>query len=148
MRENSVFEKLQNLVEEARIGIFITVDEKSSPHPRWMSPVFLPRLKGALYAVTSADNEKVRHLETNPRVSWIFQSKSLDRIATLNGRARVVRDPPLSAEVLEAIGPRLQVFWKYTGDPKKLLVLETVLEDFSWFSPLKEGKVGQEISHG
>ena len=148
MRENSVFEKLQNLVEEARIGIFITVDEKSSPHPRWMSPVFLPRLKGALYAVTSADNEKVRHLEANPRVSWIFQSRSLDRIATLNGRARVVRDPTLSAEVLEAIGPRLQVFWKYTGDPKKLLMLETVLEDFSWFSPLKEGKVSQEISHG
>ncbi len=147
MRENSVFEKLQNLVEEARIGIFITVDEKSSPHPRWMSPVFLPRLKGALYAVTSADNEKVRHLEANPRVSWIFQSRSLDRIATLNGRARVVRDPTLSAEVLEAIGPRLQVFWKYTGDPKKLLVLETVLEFFLVFSA--QGRKGQqEISHG
>ncbi|MDX9826932.1 MAG: pyridoxamine 5'-phosphate oxidase family protein [Spirochaetia bacterium] len=148
MQEKSSFEKLQDLVEEVRIGIFITVDEKTSPHPRWMSPAFLPRLKGALYAVTSADNEKVRHLEANPRVSWIFQSKSLDRIATLNGLARVVKDPSLSAEVLEAIGPRLQVFWKYTGDPKKLLVVETLLEDFSWFSPLKEGKVAEEISHG
>ena len=148
MQGKSSFEKLQDLVEEVRIGIFITVDEKSSPHPRWMSPVFLPRLKGALYAVTSADNEKVRHLGANPRVSWIFQSKSLDRIATLNGLARLVKDPSLSAEVLEAIGPRLQVFWKYTGDPKKLLVVETILEDFSWFSPLKEGKVVEEISHG
>ncbi|MDD3980986.1 MAG: pyridoxamine 5'-phosphate oxidase family protein [Spirochaetia bacterium] len=148
MQEKSAFEKLQDLVEEVRIGIFITVDEKNSPHPRWMSPVFLPRLKGALYAVTAADNEKVRHLEANPRVSWIFQSKPLDRIATLNGLARVVKDPTLSAEVLEAIGPRLQVFWKYSGDPKKLLVVETILEDFSWFSPLKEGKVAQEIRHG
>lgn len=148
MQEKSAFEKLQDLVEEVRIGIFITVDEKNSPHPRWMSPVFLPRLKGALYAVTAADNEKVRHLEANPRVSWIFQSKPLDRIATLNGLARVVKDPTLSAEVLEAIGPRLQVFWKYSCDPKKLLVVETILEDFSWFSPLKEGKVAQEIRHG
>jgi pyridoxamine 5'-phosphate oxidase len=113
-----------------------------------MSPVFLPRIKGALYAVTSTDNDKVRHLEANPRVSWIFQSKSLDRIATLNGRARVVKEPTLSAEVLEAIGPRLQVFWKYTGDPKKLLVVETVVDSFSWFSPLKEGKVVREIHHG
>lgn len=148
MKDNSVFERLLDLVEEVRIGIFITVDEKTSPHPRWMSPVFLPRLKGALYAVTSEDNDKARHLETNPRVSWIFQSKSLDRIATLNGHARVVKEPALSAEVLEAIGPHLQVFWKYSGDPTKLLVVETVVDDYSWFSPLKEGKVIREISHG
>lgn len=148
MQDNSAFEKLRDLVDEVRIGIFITVDEKTSPHPRWMSPVFLPRLKGALYAVTSADDDKVRHLEANPRVSWIFQSKSLDRIATLNGGARVVKEPALSAEVLEAIGPHLQIFWKYTGDPKKLLVVETVMDSFSWFSPLREGKVVWEINHG
>jgi general stress protein 26 len=56
-----------------------------------MSPVFLPRLKGALYAVTAANNEKVRHLESNPRVSWIFQSKSLDKIATIPVRFRRYR---------------------------------------------------------
>jgi hypothetical protein len=61
MRENSVFEKLQNLVEEARIGIFITVDEKILLPTPLDESCFLPRLKGALYAITSADNEKVRH---------------------------------------------------------------------------------------
>jgi pyridoxamine 5'-phosphate oxidase len=148
MSSNPVLEKVQSLVEEVRIGILSTVDEKGVPHVRWMTPVFVPRLKGALYAVTSAGNDKVQHLAKNPNVSWIFQSKSLDRIATVTGKARVVKDPALSAEVLEAIGPRLQVFWKHSGDPKKLVIVETVLESLSWFKPLGEGKVEEEVRNG
>ena len=145
MSSNPVLEKVQSLVDEVRIGILSTVDEKGVPHARWMTPVFIPRLKGALYAVTSAGNEKVRHLAKNPNVAWIFQSKSLDRIATVTGKAFVVKDPALSAEVLEVIGPRLQVFWKHSGDPKKLVVVETVIESLSWFKPLGEGKVQEEV---
>jgi len=147
MNGKTALENLETLVDEVRVGIFITSDGQSLPHPRWMTPVLLPRLKGYLYAVTSQDNEKVQHLSTNPGVTWIFQSKSLDRIATAYGRARVVKDPSLSAEVLEAIGPRLHVFWKYSGDPRKLIVVETAIERVSWFAPFKEGKVFQELSH-
>jgi|GEM_PF-3794659 hypothetical protein len=33
MREKSVFEKVQDLVEEVRIGVFITVDTENAPIP-------------------------------------------------------------------------------------------------------------------
>jgi pyridoxamine 5'-phosphate oxidase len=140
-------ERIESLVDEVKIGILTTIDDKGAPRSRWMTPVFLPRLKGALYAVTSASDDKSNHINLNPNVSWMFQSKSLDRVATMSGKARIVKDPALGAEVLEAIGPRLQVFWKHTNDPKKLVVIETVVESATWFNPLGEGRYEKEAFH-
>ncbi len=145
MKHDSVMTKVKDLVGEAGVGIFTTVDAKGKPRSRWMTPIFLPRLPGALYAVTSRDFRKVGQLSSNPNVSWIFQSKSLDRIATITGTASVVQDPSLAAEVLEAIGPRLQVFWKFAGDPKKLVVMETLVESLSFFSPMGDAKPEEEV---
>jgi len=147
MKDESVLGKVKDLLNEAGVGIFITISEKGQPCSRWMTPVFLPRLPGALYAVTSKEYRKVRQLEANPNVSWIFQSTSLDKIATLTGTAEIVKDPGLAAEVLEAIGPHLEVFWTYMGDPKKLVVIETLIESASWFKPLGGGNFKEEASH-
>jgi len=76
-----------------------------------------------------------------------FPSTSLDKIATLTGTAEIVKDPGLAAEVLEAIGPHLEVFWTYMGDPKKLVVIETLIESASWFKPLGGGNFKEEASH-
>ncbi len=132
----SVVTRIQELLDEVHVGIMASIDGSGTPCLRWMTPVFVPRLKGALYAVTSRDSRKARQIENNPRVTWMIQSKSLDRVATLSGQARLVKDPSLSAEVLEAIGPRLEVLWTYMGDPKKLMVLETTIESASWMKPL------------
>jgi pyridoxamine 5'-phosphate oxidase len=145
MKNDSVMTRIKDLVGDAGVGVFTTVDEMGKPHSRWMTPIFLPRLPGALYAVTSRDFKKTGHLASNPNVSWIFQSKSLDRVATVSGKATIVHDPSLAAEVLEAIGPHLQVFWKFAGDPKKLVVMETVIESVSWFSPMGEGKIEEAV---
>jgi len=147
MKDESALRKIKDLLSEVGVGIFITISEKGEPCSRWMTPVFLPRLPGALYAVTSKEYRKVRHLEANPNVSWMFQSASLDRIATLTGTAGIVKDPSLAAEVLEAIGPHLEVFWTYMGDPKKLIVIETRIESASWFKPLGGGNFKEEASY-
>lgn len=147
MKNDSVMTRVKDLVSDARVGIFTTINEKGKPCSRWMTPIFLPRLPGALYAVTSRDFRKVGQLVSNPNVSWIFQSKTLDRVATITGTAAIVQDPGLAAEVLEAIGPHLVVFWKYAGDPKKLVIMETVIESVSWFSPLGEGNLEEEAAH-
>lgn len=147
MRNESVMGKVRDLAGEVGVGVFITIDEEGKPRSRWMTPVFLSRLGGALYAVTSKDSRKVRHLAANPNVSWLFQTKSLNKIGTLTGRAEVVRDPSLSAEVLEAIGPHLEVLWTYMGDPKKLVVVETIIESASWFAPLAAATFEEELIH-
>lgn len=146
MKNDSVMTRVKDLVGDAGVGVFTTVDEMGKPCSRWMTPIFIPRLPGALYAVTSRDFRKIGQLTSNPNVSWIFQTKSLDRIATVTGTASIVQDPGLAAEVLEAIGPRLEVFWRFAGDPKKLVVMETVIESVSWFSPFGEGKF-EEATH-
>jgi len=140
MKNDFVMTRVKDLVRDAGVGVFTTINAMGKPCSRWMTPIFLPRLPGALYAVTSRDFQKIGHLSSNPNVSWIFQTKALDRIATITGTAAIVQDPSLAAEVLEAIGPHLQVFWKYAGDPKKLVVMETVIETVSWFSPFGEGR--------
>lgn len=145
MKNDSVMTKVKDLVGDVGVGIFTTIDAKGKPRSRWMTPIFLPRLPGALYAVTSRNFRKIEQLDANPNVSWIFQSKSLDRIATVTGTASIVQDPGLAAEVLEAIGPHLEVFWRFAGDPKKLVVMETLIESVSWFSPLKEGKMEEAV---
>ncbi|MFA5851787.1 MAG: pyridoxamine 5'-phosphate oxidase family protein [Spirochaetales bacterium] len=147
MNDESVLRKVKDLLSESGVGIFITLSDKGKPCSRWLTPVFLPRLPGALYAVTSKESRKVRQLETNPNVSWSFQSASLDKIATLTGTAEIVKDPSLAAEVLEAIGPHLEVFWTYMGDPKKLVVIETIIESASWFKPLGGGNFKEEASY-
>ena len=133
----SVVAKIQELLDEVHVGIMVSVDASGLPCPRWMTPVFVPRLPGAIYAVTSRESRKARQIEINPKVTWMFQSKSLDRVGTLSGHARLVKDPSLSAEVLEAIGPRLEVLWTYMGDPKKLVIMETVIESVSWMRSMQ-----------
>lgn len=147
MNHGPIMERIENLVDEVKIGILTTLDDMGALHSRWMTPVFLPRFKGALYAVTSVSDEKSKQMSQNPNVAWIFQSRSLDRVATLSGKAQIVKDPALSAEVLEAIGPRLQVFWKRTNNPKNLVVVETVIESATWFAPMGEGQYEKEVFH-
>jgi len=146
MAIHELLEQLKTLVSEVGIGILTTIDEEGRPYSRWMTPVFIPRLPGSLYAVTSRSFKKADHIEKNSNVSWIFQSRSLDRIGTIQGKAEIIRDPSLSAEVIEAIGPHLTVFWKYSGDPSKLVVVETRLERVSMFTPLGKGVETAEVA--
>lgn len=144
MSQNASLGSVEKLLEEVKVGILVTVDPEGVPRTRWMTPVFLPRLKGALYAVTSRESRKARQIEANPSVTWMFQSPSLDRVGTVAGKARLVQDPLLSAEVLEAIGPRLEVFWGYAGNPRNLVVVETEIESAEYFRPRFGSRAGKE----
>lgn len=137
MDERTVLKEARELIDEAKYGILATVNAEGSPEQRWMSPVRLPRFPDSLFCVTSSRFGKVAQLETNPQVSWIFQPIGLDRVVSVRGRAEIVRDPMLAAEVQEAIGPHLRVFWKYAELPSNLVVVRTDVEEYLYFVPLK-----------
>ena len=128
---------VERIIDEAKAALLATVDADGRPHVRWMTPAVLPGRPGAIYAVTSPEFRKSRHLAANPKAQWIFQTKLLDRIATVNGLVNVVDNSAMKAEVLEGIGRRLTVFWKVNTDPSKLVVLETVIESASYFEPMR-----------
>jgi len=137
MEYHEILSAVRALIDEVKFGILATLDADGAVWQRWMSPVIIPRMPESLFCVSSIQFRKIPQIEAHAKVSWIFQTPSLERIATLRGTASIIHDPMLSAEVLEAIGPRLRVFWKYSENPSDMAVIETRIEELEYFVPLK-----------
>jgi pyridoxamine 5'-phosphate oxidase len=102
-----------------------------------MTPALLKDRDGAIYALTSNNFEKRKQLESSQQVQWMFQSKALDRMATVNGRVNLIENASMRSEVIEEIGGKLGVFWKINSDPSSLVVIETIPEEGKLFLPMK-----------
>ena len=129
---------LASLIQDAKTAAFATVDSDGQPNMRWMTPTLLDDRPGAIYAVTSPDFRKIKHLESNPKAQWMFQSKLLDKIVTVGGIVNIVDNSSMKAEVLEAIGRRLTIFWRINPDAAKLVVVETIMHHGFYFEPMTE----------
>jgi pyridoxamine 5'-phosphate oxidase len=129
--------ELERLIEDAKTAVLATVDSEGKPQMRWMTPAILKDRSNSIYAVTSLDFPKRSQLQEHPEVQWMFQSKSLDRIAYVSGRSNLIENPSMRAEVLEEIGGKLGVFWKQKADSASLVVIETVIEEGRFFLPMK-----------
>ena len=131
---------LETIIDDAKTAVLATVDQDGKPYMRWMTPTLLRDRPGAIYAVTSPDFTKASHLDANPQAQWMFQTKMLNRIITVNGRVNVIDNSAMKAEVLEGIGRRLTVFWRVNTDATKLVVLETVVENGMYFEPMTSSR--------
>jgi general stress protein 26 len=137
MEKRALLNILESILDEVKTAILATVDAEGRPSMRWVSPAVVRGRAGALYMVTSAKSKKVQHLKSNPQVQWLFQTRALDRIITVDGRVNVVDNPSIRAEVLEVVGPRLRPFWKINMEERDLLVLETIIEVATYYVPMK-----------
>jgi len=144
MNKSAFISLLGAIIEDTKTAVMATVDRDNRPHMRWMTPTLLGDRPGAIYSVTSPDFEKVAHLTENPQAQWLFQTKLLNRVATVSGPVNVVDNSAMKAEVLEGIGRRLNVFWRVNQDPSNFVVLETVIETAEYFEPMKS--VHEKIS--
>lgn len=140
MEKREILGHISHIIDEAKVAIFATVDEKGAPQTRWMTPALLPGREGAVYTVAYRSSRKLRHVAANPRAQWTFSSPALDRILVVDGRANIVDNPSIRSEVLEAVGERLRAFWKMYDDERDLLVIETVVERAQYYLPMKAMK--------
>ena len=131
---------LASIIDDAKTAVLATVDEDGHPNMRWMTPTLLKDRPGAIYAVTSPDFRKVGHVAQNENVQWMFQTKMLDRVATVSGVINVIDNSAMKAEVLEGLGRRLTVFWRINTDATKLVVLEMVMQHAFYFEPMKNAR--------
>ncbi len=136
---------LTTVVNDVKTGLLATVDGKGQPHMRWMTPTLLDQRPGAVYAVTSKNFAKREQLDENPRVQWMFQTRSLDTIYYVDGFTNLVDNKSLLSEVLEVLAPRLRTFWNVNPDESSLFVLETVMESGRLFLPMKGTKRDIEL---
>jgi len=135
------------LLGDVKVGTLTTIDEQGYPCSRWMTPTTLGRASGRIYAVTAGSFAKARQIRANPKIEWGIQSRDLSLIARLRGVALVVSDALLSAEVVEAIGPHLGVFWRINTDPKELVVIETQIQTASLFNSISLDRFEAEARH-
>ena len=132
-----LFARLERLVEASKVGILTTMDAERYPQSRWMTPVVVRGRPGYVYAVTAPDSSKAAQIREHPKVEWFFQSKILDEVLSASGDAVLVNDPQAKAEVLEAIGPNLQIFWRVNPNAKNLVIVETEIQKLSCFYPMR-----------
>jgi general stress protein 26 len=137
MKEQDPLRVFRALLDSVRVGVLCTLSKEGYPHSRWMTATTLPRVQDCFYCVSTAGSPKVCELEACDKVQWSFQSPTLGEIVTLRGRAAVLNNPGLKAEVLEALGPNLSNFWRINPDPAKLVVIETVIEKSKLFRPME-----------
>ncbi len=139
MEKNEILSLIESLVDDSQVAILATVDAHGNPAMRWMTPAIISGRPASLFAITSPNFRKVKHLEKNPDVEWMIQTRDLNQVVNIKGKVTVVDNPSLKSEVLESIGKRLEVFWR-VNRKTDFLVLETVITEATFFKPLERKK--------
>ncbi len=137
MNCQEMMRKIEFVIDDAKAAVLATVDDAGQPHLRWMTPAVLARWPQTLFAVTSPDFPKIAQLSSNRQVEWMLQTRSLDQVINLRGGINVLDNPSLKAQVMEAIGNKLTVFWRVNQAKTDFVVLETVISEACWSAPLK-----------
>ena len=137
MTRQEIANLIESLIDETKTGVLATVDEKGDPQIRWMTPVCLRGSPGTLFMVTGANFGKVKQAREHPSAKFMLQTQSLDTVVTLQGSLTVLENPSLRNDVLECLGPRLQIFWKVNQKNDELVVLEFVIQEAVGSKPLK-----------
>jgi general stress protein 26 len=137
MNQNELMYKVEQILNDSNAGILATIDKDGTPRVRWMTPAILKGRLNALFAVTSPEFEKVVQLDSRPEVEWMIQTRALDQIVNLRGKINILDNPSIRSEVMEHLGRKLRVFWKVNTETTEFLVLETVIEEATFFRPMK-----------
>lgn len=137
MTKHEMMNKIDAILTEAKSAVLATVDAKGRPHARWMTPVVLREWQGILLAVTSPDFHKILQLESNNKVEWLIQTRALDKIVNVRGGINVIDNPSMKAQVMEAVGKHLNIFWRVNTESTDFVILETVIEEAAYYEPMK-----------
>lgn len=125
MSEKQQYNALEDVIDEAGIGVLGTVDAEGRPHLRWMTVATEKSRPGAIFTVSCREAGKVEQLRQNPHVQWLFSGAG--KTAVTDGQASIVDNPAVVAGVIELMGGRLERFWKQDIDPDDIVVLETIV---------------------
>lgn len=137
MNKQEVMQQIETLLDESKAAVLATVSADGKPHMRWMTPFVLSRWPNVVFAITSPTFPKILDLGEGNQVEWLVQSKSLDRIINIRGAINVQENPSLKAQIMEALGHRFAMFWKVNDGSTDFVVLETVVDEVSLFTPMK-----------
>lgn len=140
MNQQEMMTKIEEIIEDSKAGVLASVDAQGRPHVRWMTPVVLGQWPDTIFAVTAPHFPKILQLDANNQVEWMIQTRALDQVVNVRGHMDILDNPSLKAQVMEAIGKRLTVFWTVNKDSTDFVILETVIDEAAWTVPIKNLK--------
>ncbi|MGR3220872.1 MAG: pyridoxamine 5'-phosphate oxidase family protein [Candidatus Anammoxibacter sp.] len=140
MTKKELIERIFFVIDDAKTAVLAVTDTNGAPHMRWMSPVLLPSRPEILYAVTSPDLSTAKQTGKHPDVEWMLQTRALNEVILLRGKINMIDNPSLKAEVVQAIGKRLHLFWKLEKNKTDFIVLETIIDEGVYYLPMKGKK--------
>lgn len=135
MELNTLLDVMERVLDGSHAAVLSTAGADGQPYSRWMVPAVLRGQPGSLYAVTSPKFEKIEQIAAQSRVSWLIQSKGLDEIVQVTGKAQIIDNPALKVDVLEALGAHISTFWHVNPDESALVVIETAIETITYSRP-------------
>ncbi len=136
MDQREFINKIDQILDNAKTGILTTVDARGKPHSRWMTPVVLKSVGPVVFAFSIPGAKKIGHIQKNPAVEWIIQTKDLREIVNISGTAEIVDNPSVKTDLLEVLGPRLSMFYKVNENSQEWVILETKIESGTYFRPV------------
>lgn len=137
MDQARIINKIEEILDDAKTGILITVDQSGKACPRWMTPAIVKHPAPAVYCFTVANSEKLCQIAGNNNVVWMIQRPNLGEIVRIRGIARVLKSPSTKSELLEILGKRLKTFWKTNATVEEFVVIETLIESAEYYKPIK-----------
>ena len=137
MNQRELTNRLEEILDDAKAAVLATTDAEGIARLRWMTPAVLKHRPGTLFCFTRPGTEKVGNIELHPEVEWLIQNRALTEIVNVRGTAAVLDNPALKNEILETLGPRLNMFWKIDLEKTEFVVLETVIRQATYFQPIK-----------
>ena len=91
--DQELLELAGKLISEAFVGVLTTVDEHGAPFSRLMGAVADSEGLHRLYSLSAKDTRKVRQIEKNRAISWVFSIPPYDTTVMLRGLARRAETP-------------------------------------------------------
>jgi general stress protein 26 len=137
MDPSELMNKIEAILDDAKAAVLGTTDDQGRPHLRWMTASILKGRPGSIFAVASPGAAKIQQVQGRHDVEWMIQTRALDEVVNVRGVLNVVENPALKKEIMEALGPRLMVFWTANVGAENLVVLETVMREASYLCPMK-----------
>jgi general stress protein 26 len=133
----AIMNTLGLLIDDAKAGVLATVDAAGRPHMRWMTPAILRDRPRDLFCVACPGTQKVKDLTQSPFVEWVIQNRALTEVITIRGKVNIVDNAAIKNEIMEAIGHRLEVFWRANCGKRDFIVLETIITEAVYLKPMQ-----------
>ena len=136
----AVRQLLADLLASDTVAMLSTVSPEGRPHSTWMGTMGL-LAKCELLTITSPDSEKVRNIQANPHVEWLFTTEDQTDLLYLTGEATVLDEPAAIKTAWKNVNNLQRAFFlKYFNSGIGIAVVKTRIATVTHCVPMDNSK--------